>query len=185
VLLTRPDVRAAEHDLRAANFDIGAARAAFFPTISLTGSAGLSSTSLSNLLTGGSTDWSFSPSVTLPLLNLGKLKAQLDQSKAEKTVQVATYEKAVQTAFREVADALARRGTIDEQVAADQAVVAAASDSLRLSTLRYERGSDSYLDVLDAQRTLYSAEQTLVSARLTRADNLVTLYQVLGGGLRP
>jgi multidrug efflux system outer membrane protein len=183
VLLTRPDVVSAEHQLRAANFDIGATRAAFFPTISLTGSAGLASTSLSSLFTGGSTNWSVSPSVTLPFLNIGKLKAQLDQSKAEKAVQVATYEKALQTAFREVADALARRGTIDEEVAADQAVVAAAADSLRLSTLRYAHGSDTYLNVLDAQRTLYSAEQTLVAARLTRAANMVTLYQVLGGGL--
>lgn len=185
VLLTRPDVLSAEHDLRAANFDIGSARAAFFPTISLTASGGVASTSLSNLFTSGSTNWSFSPTITLPFLNVGKLKAQLDQSKAEKTIQIATYQKAVQTAFREVADALARRGTVDEEVAANQALVTTAADSLRLSTLRYERGSDTYLNVLEAQRTLFSAEQTLVTARQTRVNNLVTLYQVLGGGLRP
>lgn len=184
VLLTRPDVLEAEHRLRAANFDIGAARAAFFPTISLTGSGGVSSTQLSSLFKGGATNWSFGPSISFPLLDGGRLRAQLDQSKAEKSIQVATYERTVQTAFREVADALARRGTIDAQVAANVALVNAAQGALDIATRRYERGSDTFFNVLDAQRTLYSAQEALVAVRLTRADNLVTLYQVLGGGLR-
>ncbi len=185
VLTTRPDVLAAEHRLRASNFDIGAARAAFFPTISLTGAAGLASASLGKLFTGGAFNWSVGPSISLPFLDGGRRRATLDQARAQKNVEVATYEGTVQTAFREVADALARRGTIDEKVAAADALVATARSSLSLSTDRYRNGTDSYLTVLVAQQTLYGAQGTLITARLTRSTNTVTLYQVLGGGLRP
>lgn len=185
VLISRPDVIAAERRLRAANYNIGAARAALFPTISLTGAAGLQSTSLANLVGAGSTFWSFLPSISLPFLDGGRRKAELDVSRADKTIQVATYEKAVQTAFREVSDALARRGTVDEQLASAVAQVAVARDALRLSRLRYEGGIDTYFNVLDAQRTLFTAEQNLVDVRQIRGNNLVTLYQVLGGGLKP
>ena len=185
VLTSRPDVASAEHSLRASNFNIGAARAAFFPTVSLTGSAGAASTSLSKLFTGGAFNWSVGPSISLPFLDGGRLRAELNQARAQKNVQVATYENTVQTAFREVADALARRGTIDEKVAAADALVASARSSLSLSTDRYRNGTDSYLTVLTAQVTLYDAQTTLITARLTRSTNTVTLYQVLGGGLQP
>ena len=183
VLLARPDVVEAEHQLHAENAQIGAARAAFFPSISLTGSGGVSSSALSQLFTGASRAWSFSPSISLPIFAGGQNLADLRYAEAERDAAVAQYEKAVQTAFREVADALAQRGTIDQQLAAQQALVDAAADSLRLSQALYERGSDSYLNVLTAQVSLYSARQNLIAARLTRASNLVTLYLVLGGGL--
>ena len=181
-LLKRPDVLAAEHRLRSSNFDIGAARAAFFPTISLTGSVGTASTSLSGLFSG--LGWSFGPGVTLPFLDGGRNRANLDFARAQNVAQVATYERTVQIAFREVADGLARRGTIDDEVAANAKLVAAAAASLKLSRLRYDVGIDTYLNVLEAQRTLFSAQQSLVTARLARAANTVTLYQVLGGGVR-
>jgi multidrug efflux system outer membrane protein len=183
VLLERPDVLQAEDQLRAQNAQIGAARAAFFPSISLTGSGGVSSASLSQLFTGASKAWSFEPSVSLPIFTGGLNTSNLRYAKAERDADLAQYEKAVQTAFREVADALAQRGTIDQQLAAQQALVDAASDALRLSQALYERGSDSYLEVLTAQVTLYNAQQGLIAARLTRANNLVTLYAALGGGL--
>jgi len=183
VLLSRPDVVEAEHQLKAQSGQIGAARAAFFPSISLTGSGGVSSNALSQLFTGASKAWSFSPSVSLPLFTGGLNLADLRHAKAEQQVSLAQYDKAVQTAFREVSDALAQRGTIDAQLAAEQALVDAAADSLRLSQARYERGADSYLSVLTAQVTLYNARQGLIAVRLTRASNLVTLYKVLGGGL--
>ncbi|MDR3513541.1 MAG: efflux transporter outer membrane subunit [Caulobacteraceae bacterium] len=182
VLLRRPDVVEAEDQLKAQNANIGAARAAFFPTISLTGSGGGSSTALSRLFSSAAGAWSFAPSISLPLFEGGKNIANLAYAKAERDSAVATYEKSIQTAFREVADALARRGTIDEQLAAQKAESAAAEDALRLSTARYERGSDTYLNLLISQRTLYSARQTLVATQLARSTNLVTLYNALGGG---
>lgn len=184
VLLGRPDVVEAEDQLKAQNANIGAARAAFFPTISLTGSGGGTSTALSRLFSGGAGAWSFAPSLAMPLFEGGKNVANLAYAKAERDAAVATYEKTVQTAFREVADALARRGTIDEQLAAQKAAAAAASDALQLSTLRYQAGSDTYLNLLIAQRTLYSAQQSLVATQLARSTNLVTLYNALGGGWR-
>lgn len=182
VLLQRPDVLQAEAQLKADNADIGAARAAFFPSISLTGSGGATSLALSDLFTGAARSWSFGPTITLPLFAGGKNTANLAYAKAERDAAVATYEKAVQTAFREVADALARRGTIDDQLAAQDAQSAAAADALSLARARYARGSDSYLNLLIAQRTLYAARQSLVATQLARAANRVTLYAALGGG---
>jgi multidrug efflux system outer membrane protein len=182
VLLARPDVLQAEHQLKAENAQIGAARAAFFPSVTLTGSGGASSTDLASLFKGASGIWSFTPQVTVPIFDGGTNRANLDYAKAETSVYLAQYEKAIQTAFREVADALARRATIEDQLAADEAQVVAAADSLRLSRSRYERGSDTYLNLLTAQRTLYQAQEALSAARLTRDANLVALYKALGGG---
>jgi multidrug efflux system outer membrane protein len=183
VLLKRPDVLEAEHTLRSANASIGAARAAFFPQISLTGSGGAESASLSKLFSGRSGVWSFAPTVTLPIFAGGANLGNLDYAKAEDRIDIAQYEKAVQTAFREVSDALARRGTITERLRAQRAQVAAATQSLRLAEALYARGSDSYLEVLTAQRTLYSAQQSLISVQLLHTTNVVTLYKVLGGSL--
>jgi multidrug efflux system outer membrane protein len=182
VLTRRPDVLAAEHQLVAANANIGAARAAFFPRIALTGSAGSASGDLDGLFKSGSGAWSFAPSITLPIFAGGANKAGLDSAKASQGIAIATYEKAVQTAFREVADALAVRDTVADRVGAQERLVAAASDSQRLAKQRKDAGIDSSLTLLDAQRTLYSAQQGLITARLVRATNLVTLYKVLGGG---
>jgi multidrug efflux system outer membrane protein len=169
--------------LRAANANIGAARAAFFPSIELTGSGGVTSLALSALFTGASGTWAFAPQISQTIFDAGANKGRLAYSKAERDVSVATYEKAVQTAFREVSDALAQRGTIDEQLAAQQALTDASANALRLSTARYERGSDTYLNVLIAQRALYAARQTLVAAELAKSANMVSLYSTLGGGL--
>jgi multidrug efflux system outer membrane protein len=185
VLLTRPDVLEAEHTLKAANAQIGAARAAFFPVISLTSSGGTTSAAFAQLFKGASAVWSFAPSISIPIFDGGANQANLDYDKAERVADVAKYEKAIQTAFSEVANALARRGTIGEQVSADQGLVDAASVSLRLSRARYDRGADTYLNVLIAERTLYAAQQTLITVFLTRSTNLVTLYKTLGGGLNP
>jgi multidrug efflux system outer membrane protein len=183
VLLSRPDVLEAEHTLKSANAEIGAARAAFFPAISLTASGGTTSAAFAQLFKGASGVWSFAPGISLPIFDGGANQANLDYDKAERTVDIAKYEQAIQTAFREVADALARRGTIDEELSADRALVAAAATGLTLSNARYTRGADTYLNVLSAQRTLYSAQQTLITGRLTRSTNLVTLYKTLGGGI--
>ena len=183
VLLRRPDLLQAEDQLRAANANIGAARAAFFPNIALTGSGGLTSLALSALFQGSSATWAFAPQISQTIFDAGANRGNLDYAKAQRDLEVATYEKTIQTAFREVADALAERGTIDEQLAAQQALTDAAANALRLSTARYEHGSDTYLNVLVAQRTLYSARQTLVAAQLSKANNMLTLYASLGGGL--
>lgn len=182
-LLARPDVVEAEDQLRAANANIGAARAAFFPNIALTGSGGLSSLALSSLFKGAAGTWSFVPTVSQTLFDGGAHRGDLDYAKAQRDYSVARYEKAVQTAFREVADALAQRATIDEQLSAQTALVAASANSLRLAQARYERGSDTYLNVLVARRGLYSAQQGLVAVQQLRAANLVSLYTALGGGL--
>jgi multidrug efflux system outer membrane protein len=184
VLAQRPDVLAAEHQLIAANADIGAARAAFFPSITLTGTYGTASTQLSGLFKPGTSAWTFSPQITLPIFTGGKNKANLDLDKIQKDVNVAQYEKALQTAFREVDDALASRQTLDEQLVAQRAVLEDASQAYHLADLRFRNGVDSYLSVLDAQRTLYSAQQSLVSLELTRLQNMATLYKALGGGMR-
>jgi multidrug efflux system outer membrane protein len=184
VLLSRPDVLEAEHQLKADNANIGAARAAFFPAIQLTGAAGTASVSLSSLFGPNTGAWTFTPTVTLPIFAGGKNRANLRLAEVQRDTTVAQYEKSVQTAFREVADALARRGTIDEQLAAQEDLVDASSRSLGLSQLRYRRGSDTYLNTLTAELSVYSARQTLISTRLARALNLVTLYQTLGGGVR-
>lgn len=182
VLLARPDVLQAEHQLKSANANIGAARAAFFPRLSLTASTGLASPELSNLFDGSSI-WSVTPNLVLPIFSGGANVANLSYAKAQRDLYVSQYELAIQTAFKEVADALAVRGTIQDQLSAQRALVDAAADSYQLAEARYTKGVDSFLNALDAQRTLYNAEKSLVSARLTASDNIVTLYRVLGGGL--
>lgn len=182
VLQRRPDVLAAEHGLQSAQLDIGAARAAFFPTISLTASAGTASVDLAGLFRSGSGAWSFGPSVTLPILDGGTRRAELDQAKAAREIALATYEGTVQAAFREVADALAVRGTLDEQMAAQQAQTTASRTSLRLADAQFRNGSTSYLDVLEAQRTLYASQQAQITLKLAEQGNRITLYKVLGGG---
>ncbi|BEU98821.1 efflux transporter outer membrane subunit (plasmid) [Acidovorax sp. DW039] len=179
VLQQRPDVRNAEHQLQAANANIGAARAALFPRISLTAAAGTASTSLDKLFQGGA--WSFVPSVSLPLFDGGSSQAQVEVSRLNYQIQLATYEKAIQTAFREVADALAVRSALQERIQAQQALVDGYQRAYDLSKARFEQGQDSYLTVLDAQRSLFSAQQALVSLHLTEQTNRVTLFKVLGG----
>jgi multidrug efflux system outer membrane protein len=183
VLQARPDVLEAEEQLKAANANIGAARAAFFPQITLTGSGGVTSIALSSLFSGGAGTWSFVPQLTQPIFDAGKNSAGLSQAKAQRDSAQAAYEKAVQTAFREVADALAQRARIDRQLGAQQTMTDAAADAVRLIKAEYARGSASYLDVLVAERTLFAAQQTLATTRLLKASNLVSLYQALGGGL--
>ncbi|HEY0941200.1 MAG TPA: efflux transporter outer membrane subunit [Steroidobacter sp.] len=183
VLLSRPDVLQAEHQLKSANANIGAARAAFFPRLSLTASTGLASTELSDLFSDGASIWSVGPSLTLPIFNGGANVANLQYANAQRDLYVSQYELAIQTAFKEVADALAVRGTIQDQLDAQRALVDAAADSYQLAEARYSKGVDTFLNALDAQRVLYNAEKSLVSARLTASDNIVTLYRVLGGGL--
>lgn len=182
VLLRRPDVLQAERLLQAANANIGAARAAFFPRISLTASAGTTSSALSNLFDGGTGFWNFIPQLHLPIFEGGRNVANLRVSEVDRDIAQAQYEKAIQTAFREVADSLADRGTLDEQLAAQNALVEASADNKALSDARYQGGIDSYLNVLDAERSLYAAQQELITLRLAKNSNHVTLYKVLGGG---
>lgn len=182
LLQNRPDILAAEHQLKAANANIGAARAAFFPRITLTGSLGTASPQLDGLFKSGSLAWGFSPQLDLPIFDAGANAANLDAAKADHEIFLAQYEKAIQSAFREVADALADRSTLGEQVAAQQALVDAAATSLKLSDARFEKGVDSYLAVLDSQRTLYAAQQALVGLKLAESVDRITLYKALGGG---
>ena len=181
VLLRRPDVMAAEHSLKAANADIGAARAAFFHTVSLSASVGQGSNTLGNLFDTGTRTWSFVPSVSLPIFNAGSLKASLDVSEIQKSIEVAQYEKSIQSAFSEVADAMSARRHMAEQIDAQQALVKASQTSYDLSNARWKNGVNSYLETLDAQRSLYSARQSLITLQLSDAVNRVTLYKVLGG----
>ncbi|WP_244807718.1 MULTISPECIES: efflux transporter outer membrane subunit [Caballeronia] len=180
LLLRRPDIMEAEQNLLAANANIGAARAAFFPNISLTGMLGTLSPTLGGLFKAGSAGWSFAPTITLPIY--GDQFANLEYANIQKKIEIANYEKAIQSAFKDVADGLAARGTYDQQIAALVRDTAAQQRRLELSTLRYKQGVDSYLGVLTAQQDLYSAQQTLIAARTQRLANLVTLYQALGGG---
>ena len=181
VLLRRPDIRQAENLLIGAHANIGAARAAFFPRITLTTSIGTTSDQLSGLFSSGSDTWSFIPRIVMPIFD-ARTRPAYDVAKVDREIILNQYEKAIQVAFREVADALAQRVTLGDQMAAQQSLVKAAAESYRLSDLRYKNGIDSYLSVLDAQRSLYSAQQGLISLRLTSLTNLVTLYKVLGGG---
>jgi multidrug efflux system outer membrane protein len=183
LLQQRPDVLAAEHNLKAANADIGAARAAFFPSISLTAAAGTSSSDLSGLFKSGSGAWSFAPNISLPIFNAGSNQANLDAAKSEQAIQLASYEKSLQTAFREVADALAVRSTLKQRLEAQQALTDATARSHDLAEALYRNGASSYLDALDAQRQLYAARQDLISLQLTEQSNRITLYKTLGGGL--
>ncbi|MEW6486218.1 MAG: AdeC/AdeK/OprM family multidrug efflux complex outer membrane factor [Pseudomonadota bacterium] len=181
VLQRRPDILQAENQLKAANANIGAARAAFFPRISLTATIGTASNELSGLFNSGSGMWSFAPQILMPIFDARTWSAY-DVAKVDREILLAQYEKAIHVAFREVADALAQQGTLRDQIAAQQSFVEATAESYRLSDLRYKSGIDSYLSVLDAQRSLYSAQQGLISVRLSRLTNLITLYKVLGGG---
>ena len=183
-LLRRPDILQAENQLKAANANIGAARAAFFPRIALTTSIGTSSMELSDLFKTASGVWAFAPQITVPIFDAGSRWASLKVAKADRDIYLAQYEKAIQTAFREAADALAQRGTVGDQIAAQESLVQASQDTYSLSNARYMKGIDSYLAVLDAQRSLYAARQGLISLRLARLNNLVALYKILGGGGR-
>lgn len=182
VLQRRPDILAAELRLRGANANIGAARAAMFPRIALTASAGSASASLSDLFSAGSGTWSFIPRIDLPIFDAGQRAANVQVARMDREIALARYERAIQDAFREVADVLAERETLDEQLDAQRSLVEATSETFRLSNARYRSGVDSYLGVLDAQRTLYAAQQELIDVRLSDASSLVTLYRVLGGG---
>lgn len=181
ILLRRPDVMQAEYQLRAANAEIGAARAALFPTISLTGALGFASNALSALFTGGAFGWSGGGSAAYPLFRAGAGRAGVAFSEAQRDAALATYERAIQSAFRETADALARRGTIDEQLRANQLKAAAAADSYRLADALYRGGVEGFLGSLDAQRSLYAAQRILIATRRIGGGNRVSLYRALGG----
>jgi multidrug efflux system outer membrane protein len=182
LLQRRPDILAAEHELKSANADIGAARAAFFPTITLTGGGGTASTALEGLFAPGSQVWNFSPSISWPIFSAGTAKAELDVTKAEKQIEIANYEKAIQTAFREVSDALVAKKFLDEQLADSQSLVDAQQKRFELADARYKSGVDNYLSVLTAQQDLYSAQEDLITTQFARLSNLISLYQSLGGG---
>jgi multidrug efflux system outer membrane protein len=184
VLLRRPDILAEEHRLRASNANIGAARAAFFPRITLTTFIGTASSELSGLFNSGQDTWAFVPQIKMPIFD-ARLWSALEATKVQREIALTQYEKIIQTAFREVADALAVQGTVDRQLAAQQSLVEANSKTYRLSQARYDKGIDSYLSVLDAQRSLYAAQQGLVALRLAKIANQVRLYAVLGGGGDP
>ena len=181
VLLRRPDVLQAEYELRAANAQIGAARAALFPRITLTGLLGFASSALTKLLTGGAFGFSAGADATYTIFQSGAGHANVRLSEAQRNAAVATYQKTIQTAFREVADALARRGTINDEIAARQRQQAATADTYTLTEARYREGIDPFLNVLDAQRSYYAAQQVLVQTKLTAAQNIVDLYQAIGG----
>lgn len=183
LLLNRPDIVSAERTLKAANANIGAARAAFFPSISLTATAGRASDQLDQLFDNGNRAWSFIPQINIPIFEGGALKAQLESAKVEQKIAVADYERAIQSAFSEVADALADRSVLDGQLHAQQRRSTAAQAAYDLTRLRYDNGVENYQDVLTAQRTLFSAQQDLITVELEREANLLTLYKALGGGL--
>ena len=182
VLVRRPDVRQAEQQLIAANANIGAARAAFFPRISLTAGIGTASNELSGLFKGGSWGWTAAPQLLLPIFDAGRNSAGLRSANVLRDIAIAQYEKAIQSAFREVADSLAGRATLGDQLQAQRNVVEAETARMRLSQLRYDNGVSSYLDLLDAQRSLFAAQQALIQTRLAQLQNQVLLYKALGGG---
>ncbi|MDO9405490.1 MAG: efflux transporter outer membrane subunit [Polaromonas sp.] len=182
VLQQRPDVLAAERALRASNADIGAARAAFYPRIALTGSAGTASSNLSGLFGSGTSVWNFTPSISLPIFDAGANRANLRVAQVQQQLQLASYEKTLQTAFREVADALAVRRTLAERLSAQQALVASTGRSFDLSQALFRSGGSGYLDVLDAQRSLYGVQQSLISLQLVEQVNRIAVYRALGGG---
>ena len=182
LLQRRPDILQAESTLQSENANIGAARAAFFPTIRLTGSAGSSSGTLGGLFAAGSGAWAFAPSLSLPIFSAGSNQANLDVATIQKDIGIAQYQKAIQSAFREVADGLAARGTYDDQLAAQQRYTEAQRRRLELANMLYSSGTDPYLSVLTAQTDLYSAQQALITSRLNRMTSLIDLYRALGGG---
>lgn len=181
LLVRRPDIRAAEQQLIAANANIGAARAAFFPSISLTAQYGSVSNELSNLFKSGTWGFNVGPSINLPIFTGGRLTANLDAAKAGREIAVAQYEKSIQTGFKEVSDALAGRTTLTEQARAQMAQAEAERKRFYLSDLRYRNGVASYLDLLDAQRSLFALEQADVQVRLAQLLNQINLYKALGG----
>ncbi len=185
LLRHRPDILQAEHQLLAANANIGAARAAFFPSIRLTATAGSASSELGDLLNGGQGSWSFAPQINVPIFNGGRLRASLDYAEIQKDISVAQYEKSIQTAFREVADGLAAQGTFGKQLQAQRDLVMDSRAYFDLAQQRYETGVDSHLTLLDAQRLLFTAEQRLLSDQLLKLDSQVQLYKALGGGWEP
>ena len=178
----RPDVLQAEHQLKAANANIGAVRASFFPTITLTASDGTASVKLSKLFTSGTQIWNFSPQISLPLFNQNTNFANLNAAEVSKKIEIAQYEKAIQVAFREVSDALVARDSFNEQIAAQEALVKAQQERFDLESIRYHQGIDNYLTVLLAQQDLYSAQENLIQASVDRLTNLISLYKALGGG---
>ncbi|MDD5484147.1 MAG: efflux transporter outer membrane subunit [Kiritimatiellae bacterium] len=182
VIQRRPDILEAESRLKSAHANIGAARAAFFPSVILTGNYGTMDDQLSGLFKSGSSVWNFTPQISVPIFDTGRNLARLDAAKADRNILLAQYEKAIQTAFREVADALARRESLLAQMEAQESLVQATAAAYRISEARYLNGIDSHLAVLDSQRSLYGAQQGLIAVRLARLANLVTLYKVLGGG---
>jgi multidrug efflux system outer membrane protein len=184
LLERRPDIRAAEHTLKARNADIGAARAAFFPQISLTGAYGRAHSDLTGLFESAQKAWSFAPQITLPIFAGGANVANLDLAQARKHIEIARYERAIQSAFREVSDALVARDTLAGQLRAQESLTRAASETYRLSDMRYQAGVESYLNTLIAQRDLYAAQQALIELRLAQASNTISLYKALGGGWR-
>jgi len=182
VLLNRPDIISAERGMISANANIGAARAAFFPSISLTANAGSASAHLSDLFGANTGLWSFTPSISIPIFTGGRNLANLRSAEVQEKIAVATYEKSIQTAFQEVADALATEGTVERELKERREFADAASQAFELSSARYKHGAAAYTEVLDAQRTKVSAQQAVITAELSRASSLVTLYKVLGGG---
>ena len=182
LLERRPDILEAEHQLRAANANVGAARAAFFPRITLTGGAGTASKSLGDLFQNGSSAWAFSPQISVPIFDGGYNKANLEVAEVRKQIGVAQYEKAIRTGFREVSDGLAARSGLNGQVAAYEGLVAAQQKRFDLADARYQQGVDSYFQVLDGHQDLYAARQILIRLRLARLTNAVGLYKALGGG---
>jgi multidrug efflux system outer membrane protein len=182
LLERRPDIRAAEHALLAANANIGAARAAFFPQLTLTADGGTSSSALQRLFSPGQSSWSFNPQITVPIFDAGKNFAALDYAHIEARIEIANYGKSIQSAFHDVSDALAARTTYHDQLDAEALLVDADRRYFSLSNMRFEAGVDSYLDVLVAENALFEAELTLISLRLTEKQNLITLYKALGGG---
>ncbi len=183
ILLLRPDIMRAEHNLKSANANIGAARAAFFPTISLTGSIGYASSNLNNLFSGDSQRWSFAPQITLPIFPIGRNKANLDYAKISKDINVANYEKAIQTAFREVADELAICKSLDEQLRAEYNLAKSAEDIYKISSARYKAGIDNFINVALFQKQMFQAQQNKINLEKEKLANMIRLYKVLGGGV--
>jgi multidrug efflux system outer membrane protein len=184
LLIQRPDIRAAEQRLRSMQANIAAARAAFFPRIALTAGVGTASTDLSGLFASGQNTWSFVPSITLPIFDAGRNKANLKVAEVRSEIAVASYERTIQVAFREVADALAARATLNDEVDAQQAVQKSQSERLALAQARYQNGIANYLEVLDAERELFTAEQQLLQTKLLNLTNAIDLYRALGGGIQ-
>ncbi|MFZ3220974.1 MAG: efflux transporter outer membrane subunit, partial [Rhodoferax sp.] len=182
LLTRRPDVRQAEQQLLAYNANIGAARAAFFPRITLTGSVGVASSDLDKLFTTDTSAWTFAPQLLVPIFDAGRNRANLDAAKVSRDIAVAQYEKAIQTGFKEVSDALAGRATLDEQLRAQTAQLDAEQTRMQLTDLRFKNGAANSFEVLDAQRSLFAAQQAVVQVQVQQVQNLVALYKVLGGG---